>query len=85
MIFFLFFRRNSWSPYIKILAPPLSIFFACRKVMLRVDAKQGSPKDGNSILELFQVITHSFFFQMVSSHRISCKHMMLYGDLFCLK
>ncbi|KAF3447266.1 hypothetical protein FNV43_RR12446 [Rhamnella rubrinervis] len=26
-----------------------------KKVMLRVDAKQGSPKDGNSILELFQV------------------------------
>ncbi|KAL5559945.1 hypothetical protein UlMin_036156 [Ulmus minor] len=26
-----------------------------KKVMLRVDAKQGSPKDGNSSLELFQV------------------------------
>ncbi|KAL9229212.1 hypothetical protein vseg_004701 [Gypsophila vaccaria] len=26
-----------------------------RKVMLRVDAKQGTPKDGNSSLELFQV------------------------------
>lgn len=25
--------------------------------MLRVDAKQGSPKDGNSPLELFQVIS----------------------------
>lgn len=23
--------------------------------MLRVDAKQGAPKDGNSLLELFQV------------------------------
>lgn len=27
----------------------------CRNVMLRVDAKQGAPKDGNSPLELFQV------------------------------
>lgn len=30
--------------------------FGYRKVMLRVDAKQGAPKDGNSPLELFQVI-----------------------------
>ncbi|KAJ0026216.1 hypothetical protein Pint_08506 [Pistacia integerrima] len=29
--------------------------FCCRKFMLRVDAKQGAPKDGNSPLELFQV------------------------------
>ena len=33
--------------------------FGCRKVMLRVDAKQGAPKDGNSPLELFQVIEFS--------------------------
>jgi hypothetical protein len=26
-----------------------------RKQMLRVDAKQGAPRDGNSSLELFQV------------------------------
>lgn len=30
-------------------------FSWCRKVMLRVDAKQGFPKEGNSPLELFQV------------------------------
>ncbi|KAF7139251.1 hypothetical protein RHSIM_Rhsim07G0212900 [Rhododendron simsii] len=29
--------------------------FAFRKVMLRVDAKQGAPKDGNSPIETFQV------------------------------
>lgn len=33
------------------------IFFnGCRLVMLRVDAKQGAPRDGNSLLEMFQVI-----------------------------
>lgn len=33
--------------------------FTChylRKVMVRVDAKQGAPKDGNSTIELLQVI-----------------------------
>lgn len=33
-----------------------SIYFnGCRLVMLRVDAKQGAPRDGNSLLEMFQV------------------------------
>lgn len=34
------------------------LFYDCffRKVMLRVDAQQGAPRDGNSSLELFQVI-----------------------------
>lgn len=30
--------------------------------MLGVDAKQGAPKDGNSPIELFQVIKAIFFF-----------------------
>jgi hypothetical protein len=30
-------------------------FSGCRKVMLRVDAKQGASREGNSPLELFQV------------------------------
>lgn len=34
--------------------------FGYRKVMLRVDAKQGAPKDGNSPLELFQVMCSVF-------------------------
>lgn len=38
--------------------------FTCncfRKVMVRVDAKQGAPKDGNSTIELLQVIVLLFF------------------------
>lgn len=30
-------------------------FNGCRLVMLRVDARQGAPRDGNSLLEMFQV------------------------------
>ena len=44
-------RRTTWSLWFTLL-----ILFASRKAMLRVDAKQGAPKDGNSPLELFQVI-----------------------------
>jgi hypothetical protein len=33
-----------------------------RKQMLRVDAKQGAPRDGNSSLELFQVIISFGYF-----------------------
>jgi len=33
-----------------------------RKEMLRVDAKQGAPRDGNSSLELFQVIISFGYF-----------------------
>ena len=42
--------------------------FYCRGVMLRVDAKQGAPKDGNSPLELFQVS----FFSLNTSFRLVC-------------
>lgn len=39
-----------------LLKVPVSHLCGRRKVMLKVDAKQGAPKDGNSPLELFQVI-----------------------------
>ncbi|KAK2977997.1 hypothetical protein RJ640_023535, partial [Escallonia rubra] len=45
------------KPYDLKLKRPFTVLYyrGCRKVMLRVDAKQGAPKDGNSPLELFQV------------------------------
>lgn len=61
VIYTKFFKRVSYC----ILNPAVFVFvlhdysflkFFSRKVMLRVDARQGAPKDGNSPLELFEVI-----------------------------
>lgn len=38
--------------------------YGCRNVMLRVNAKQGAPKDGSSPLELFQVIIFLGFVEL---------------------
>lgn len=45
-----------------------AIIFGCREVMLRVDAKQGAPRDGNSRIELFQAIQCSFIFPLLTLH-----------------
>jgi len=36
--------------------------------MLRVDAKQGAPRDGNSRIELFQAIQCSFISPLLTLH-----------------
>ena len=38
----------------------VTLLFGCRNVMLRVNAKQGAPKDGNSLLESLQVTFTDF-------------------------
>ena len=45
-----------------------AIVFGCREVMLRVDAKQGAPRDGNSRIELFQAIQCSFISPLLTLH-----------------
>jgi hypothetical protein len=45
-----------------------AIIFGCREVMLRVDAKQGAPRDGNSRIELFQAIQCSFISPLLTLH-----------------
>jgi len=41
--------------------------------MLRVDARQGAPKDGNSPLELFEVIISYMFFGSVNLENQAAK------------
>ncbi|CAB4267323.1 unnamed protein product [Prunus armeniaca] len=48
-----------------------------KKVMLRVDAKQGAPKDGNSPLELFQVEIYP-----LKIHLTETMYRMMWGYLF---
>ncbi|XVE55625.1 hypothetical protein DITRI_Ditri03aG0173700 [Diplodiscus trichospermus] len=48
-----------------------------KKVMLRVDAKQGAPKDGNSTLELFQVEIYP-----LKIHLAESMYRMMWGYLF---
>lgn len=58
--------------------------FLFRKVMLRVDARQGAPKDGNSPLELFEVIISYMFLGSVKLENQAAKWTPFLIKLFFL-